>query len=94
MRCSLTDGYSARYELLIILLKSSIVGAHKHSRSVHALVIVYRYCKSFVELNIKIIHWPKLESFVGLKTGHKRINIATYHEQCSLSCCNVIILGD
>ena len=41
---------------------------HKHSRSVRALVIV----NHSVALNLK--------SFVGLKTGHKKIYIATYHD--------------
>ena len=57
---------------------------NKHSLSVRALVVVYRYCKSFVDQ----------KSFVGLKTDDKRIYIATYHEYYSLSCHDVIILGD
>ena len=42
---------------------------HKHSRSVRALVIVYRYCESFIDINTKIDRWPK--------TGYKKVDTAT-----------------
>ena len=53
---------------------------HKHSRSVRALVIALY----IVIVNHSLASISK--SFVGLKTGHKRIYIATYHD--------VTILGD
>ena len=47
---------------------------HKHSRSVHALVVVL--CIVVVNHSLASM----LKSFVGQKTGHKRIYIATYHD--------------
>ena len=52
---------------------------HKHSGSVHAVVII-----PYIVVNQSLTSISK--SFVGLKTVHKRIYIATYHD--------VIILGD
>ena len=45
---------------------------HKHSRSVRTLVVVL----CIVVVNHSLA--SNLKSFVGLKTGHKRINIVTY----------------
>ena len=53
---------------------------HKHARSVRALVVV----PYIVILNHALTSISK--SFVGLKTGHKRTYITTYHD--------VLILGD